>query len=73
MVLNGEKDAISWKWSRSGEYSIASAYEIQFLGAFPTFDDSVIWKAKTEPKYRFFAWLAMLKKAPTTDNLLMKN
>jgi hypothetical protein len=33
----------------------------------------LIWKVKTEPKCRFFAWLAIQGKAPTTDNLLRQN
>jgi hypothetical protein len=35
-------------------------------------EKDVIWKAKTNPKCRFFTWLAMLKKVPTADNLMMK-
>jgi hypothetical protein len=32
-----------------------------------------IWKACTEPKCKFFAWLVMHDKAPTADNLTKKN
>jgi hypothetical protein len=31
---------------------------------------ATIWKAKSEAKCCFFAWLAAWKKAPTADNLL---
>jgi hypothetical protein len=51
----------------------ASAYETQFIGAFPLFRASTIWQAKSKPKCRFFAWLAIQNKAPTADNLLKKN
>jgi hypothetical protein len=34
----GEKDVISWKWTAFGEYTAASAYDIQFQGAFPMFN-----------------------------------
>jgi hypothetical protein len=68
-----QKDSISWKWMPDGVYLATSAYKAQFLGAFPLFRASSIWQAKTEPKCRFFAWLAVLGKAPTTDNLLKKN
>jgi hypothetical protein len=74
VVLTEEKDAISSKWTTSGEYTTTSAYDIQFLGTFPMFNNATtIWKAKTRAKCRFFAWLAVWKKAPTTDNLMKKN
>jgi hypothetical protein len=67
-------DTISWKWTRSGDYAAASqAYDAQFLGAFPAFRASTIWKAFTEPMCCFFAWLALQGKAPTADNLMKKN
>jgi hypothetical protein len=70
--LNENRDAIQWRWSTSGEYTAATAYEAQFLGAYPLFRASAIWQAKTEPKYRFFAWLVLLGKTLTTDNLQKK-
>jgi hypothetical protein len=72
VVLNEEKDTIAWKWARTGEYSAASAYEIQFLGSFLMFKASSIWRAKAEAKCHFFAWLATWNKVPTADNLLKK-
>jgi hypothetical protein len=71
--LNESADIILWKWTPSEEYTAASAYEAQFLGAYPTFRASSIWRAHTEPKCRFLAWLALLGKIPTTDNLIKKN
>jgi hypothetical protein len=56
----------------SGEYTAASAYDIQFLGAYLEFRASSIWRALSTPKYRFFAWLAQLRKAPTANNLALK-
>jgi hypothetical protein len=73
IVLTEEKDTIAWKWSSTGDYSAASAYEIQFLGAYPAFNALPIWKALTEPKCCFFTWLAMHGKVPTVDNLMLKN
>jgi hypothetical protein len=70
--LNDGKDSIIWKWTSNDEYSASSAYNIQLLGYYTGFNSSSIWQAKTEPKYHFFAWLALLNKAPTTDNLLNK-
>jgi hypothetical protein len=71
--LSEERDSIVWKWMATGEYTAASSYEVQFLEAFPRYRASTIWQAKTEPRCRFFAWLAIQGKAPTTDNLLKKN
>jgi hypothetical protein len=70
--LNEEKGTIFWRWNRSGTYTAASAYDMQFLGAYSTFRASTIWQAKTEPKCRFLAWLEIQGKAPTADNLLKK-
>jgi hypothetical protein len=36
------------------------------MGAFPRFRASSIWRAHTEPKCQFFAWLALFGKAPIT-------
>jgi hypothetical protein len=71
--LTNDNDSILWKWSAVGEYFTTSAYEIQFLGAYPRFRTSSVWRTQTEPKCHFFAWLALLGKAPTTDNLIKKN
>jgi hypothetical protein len=68
-----EEDTIKWKWTATGEYSAALAYDIQFLGAFPFFRASTIWQARVEPRCRFFTWLVLQGKAPTTDNLARKN
>jgi hypothetical protein len=71
--LNETNDTIQWKWTASGGYSAASAYDIQFLGAYPRFKASSVWRAQAEPKCRFFAWLALQRKAPAADNLMKKN
>jgi hypothetical protein len=71
--LNDQKDSILWKWTTLGNYFAASAYDIQFLGAYPKFSAHTIWKAKTEPKCQFFALLVMWKKVPTADNLMKKS
>jgi hypothetical protein len=41
--LTEDKDAIAWKLTKDGEYSAASAYDIQFCGAFPGFKALTIW------------------------------
>jgi hypothetical protein len=32
--LNNQPDKITWKWTKNDKYSVASAHECQFLGAF---------------------------------------
>jgi hypothetical protein len=67
--LNELDDTISWRWSADGEYSSSSAYKIQFTTNFCKTHINLIWKAKTEPKYRFFAWTLLHNKILTSDNL----
>jgi hypothetical protein len=69
--LTAERDVIVWRWSANGKYSAASAYNCQ-LGASTFFPADEIWKAKTEPKCKFFAWLVMHNKALTSDNMIKK-
>jgi hypothetical protein len=38
-----------------------------------TFPAMNIWKAKVEPKGKFFAWLALYGKTLTADNMVKKN
>jgi hypothetical protein len=73
VTLNDQKDLISWKWNANGKISAASAYNCQFNGAMVSFSPDSIWRAICEPKCRFFGWLAMHNKVPTTDNMLKKN
>jgi hypothetical protein len=47
--LAEQNDVISWRWIADGQYSVLSAYECQFKGAFAQFPASKIWKAKNEP------------------------
>lgn len=69
VVLTNEDDQIVWKWTPSGQYSAASAYSAQFKGATVPIPTKYLWTAKTEPKCRFFAWLELLQKVQTADNL----
>lgn len=62
-------DEITWRWTPNGEYTTRSAYRIQFIGRTKTSLFHPIWKAKTKPKCRFFAWLLLQKKILTADNL----
>jgi hypothetical protein len=59
--LNGLEDNISWRWTTDGQYSASSAYKIQFASNFSRMNLCPIWKAKVEPKCRFFAWTLLHK------------
>ena len=72
VVLQPRPDAISWRWTASGIYSMASAYRCQFVGAVAPFRVAKIWKAHTEQKCKFFAWLAVHGKLLTADNLAIR-
>jgi hypothetical protein len=62
------EDQIHWKWTAKGEYSTQSAY-LSYSVRTKKFNIGPIWKAKTEPKCRFFAWLLLHRKILTADNL----
>ena len=71
--LTDSEDEIRWKWTADGNYTAKSAYNIQFSGAYCTFDAKAIWRAKTEGKHRFFAWLLVQNKLLTADKLIKRN
>jgi len=70
--LNDQPDQIRWNWTANGEYSSKSAYLAQFYGSYSTFRSGNIWKAETEGKHKFFAWLLIQSRILTADNLLMR-
>ncbi|XP_056698695.1 uncharacterized protein [Spinacia oleracea] len=56
-----EEDFIRWQYSKTGTFTIKSAYYLQLHNSFPTTNkDSTfwksIWKVKTPYKYRMFLW-----------------
>ena len=55
--LTDQPDQITWKWTANGEYTSKSAYSAQFLGSYRNFHGQYIWKAESEGKHKFFAWL----------------
>jgi len=65
----GEEDQIRWGWTTDGMYSTSSAYNIQFASTFSKLNFSPIWKAKAEPKGKFFAWTLLHKRILTADTL----
>lgn len=73
VVLTQQDDEIIWRWTDSGKYTMASAYNCQFLGSMATFQPDSLWQAKTKPRCRFFAWLVMHDRVLTAENMLKKN
>jgi hypothetical protein len=71
--LSDQNDSITWRWTANGCYSIASAYECQFLESMISFPAADIWTAKTEQTYKFFAWLTLHNRVLTADNLIKRS
>ncbi|KAJ1277359.1 hypothetical protein BS78_05G288800 [Paspalum vaginatum] len=63
---------ITWKFTADGKYTAKSAYDIQFIGSYPDFNWTKIWKSKMEPKCRFFTWLLLQRKIWTEDNIIRR-
>jgi hypothetical protein len=64
-----QDDDIVWKLTPDGQYSLKSAYELQFMGATLSSMDKTVWKAWAPPKVKFFAWLANQNRIWTADRL----
>jgi hypothetical protein len=71
--LTNEPDHLVWRWTSDGQYTSKSAYKEHFNGSFCTFNASTIWKAETEGKHKFFAWLLVQSKILTADKLMARN
>jgi hypothetical protein len=72
-LIENREDTIRWKWTNDGEYTTQSAYCVQFEGSYSKLKLSPIWRAKAEPKCRFFAWTLLHKKILTANNLIKRN
>jgi hypothetical protein len=73
LLEENREDTIQWRWTSSGEYTTKSAYLIQFEGSFTRLKLTPIWRARAEPKCRFFAWTLLHKKILTANNLAKRN
>jgi hypothetical protein len=69
VTLSDQHDQIFWVWTKDGKYSVASAYDCQFMGSYGKLPAPYVWKALTEPKSRFFTWLVLHDKVLTADNM----
>jgi hypothetical protein len=68
--LNHQEDKISWKLTTNAQYSMKTAYDIQFAGSFPDYEWQRLWEAKVEPECRFFSWLLMKNRLWIVDRVL---
>jgi hypothetical protein len=55
----GSNDSITWKFTNSGEYSVASAYNAQFEGMTNSNMMEAVWKTWAPPKCKLFARLIL--------------
>jgi len=53
-LQQGVQDTITWRWTNDGNYSIRSAYRIQFRGSLLPFRTDLIWKAHVENRCKIF-------------------
>jgi hypothetical protein len=51
------EDSIHWKLTTNGQYSAASAYELQFFGLVHSSVNTTIWKTWAPLKVKHHAWL----------------
>jgi hypothetical protein len=65
----GVDDDISWKLTSNGQYSMASAYKLQFFGLVESSLYKIVWKAWATPKAKNHGWLALQNRLWTADRL----
>jgi hypothetical protein len=73
VTLTEQEDSITWRWTRDGKFSVASAYRCQFRGCFTSLPATKIWRCFVEPKVKFVLWLVLHDKILTADNMLKKH
>ena len=54
-----QPDTIKWRFTADGNFTVKSAYRVQFWGACVSELLGSIWKTKVENKCRFFTWLLL--------------
>jgi hypothetical protein len=61
------EDDITWKLTVNGEYTSASAYNLQFFGLVESSMEKIIWKPWATPKAKNHAWLAFQSRLWTAE------
>lgn len=67
--LTTERDGIKWNLTGDGHYTTKSAYHVQFLARIPQPRLEQIWRAKAEPRVKFYMWLLLRNRNWTSDRL----
>jgi hypothetical protein len=69
-LLPGVPDTITWKWTPDGVFvRFYGAYRGHLLGSFRHLKVDLIWRARTELKYKIFAWILLQNKILIAGNL----
>jgi hypothetical protein len=64
------EDDITWELTGNGQYSVASAYNLQKkIGLVDSSFNEIIWKAWATPKSKHHAWLALQYRLWMADRL----
>jgi hypothetical protein len=71
VVLNSEKDHVTWKQSACRKFSVKTVYDLTREDDGPDFKR--IWKAKLPAKIKTFMWLVEQRAILTKDNMLKRN
>ena len=72
VALSVVDDQIEWTLNTKAQYTVASAYTIQFSAGFSPIDFSKLWKSKVQPKCKVFMWLWLRQRILTDDNLQLR-
>jgi hypothetical protein len=68
-ILTDTLDRFIWKWTASGEFSSASAYQVLFFGRSHLLGALQLWKTQAPGRVRFFGWLVLHGRCWTSDRL----
>lgn len=66
------EDQIVWTLESSGEYSVKSAYAIQFCGQIASNFPKLIWTAWATPRCKFFLWFLLQNRLWTAARLQLR-
>ena len=70
LVLHSDvEDALSWKISKNGSFSVRSLYRSLTATSSEPFPWSIIWRSWAPMRVSFFAWEASWNRILTTDQL----
>jgi len=72
-VRSEGEDKLWWTPSHKGKFDVRSFYKVFACKEEDPFPGKSIWQTKVPLTVTFFAWLAMLRKILTLDNLRKKN